>query len=159
MEYGDTLVDLPVGYSTDNMKQLSCYFTTEDNLANELTVRKWSYIKNKVIMSNIIPYSNTSTSYNNIYSQSTIWTNFLPPNITRAKVSLQITDNTIGGLIYRLSDDLQETNYTEITNQTPNTINYQYVDSPCFAGQMYGKLNDSSNATAVNTQLVGFYRD
>jgi hypothetical protein len=159
MAYGDVLVDLPTGYSSTNIRQLPFYIVTEDSVGSELALKQYYFMKNlciTAVSNGRLPItSTTSTSYGAV---GTNFGNYIPPNIKRYKVGLQINDLTASGTMVRLADDNVETNFVDVVSGG-GVLSYQYVDAPCYAGNAQVKLADNSNSTTASMAVVGFYMD
>jgi sugar lactone lactonase YvrE len=158
--YGDVLLDLPAGYNnSNNIRQLPFYIATEDLTTAELAVKQYYFMKNvciTAVTNRLSITSSNTTAYTNIHSN---FASYIPPNIKRCKVGLQISDFTPGGTVVRLTDDNNETNFVEVTSIAPGTISFQYVDAPCYAGVCQAKLADTTVPTTMSLAVAGFYLD
>jgi hypothetical protein len=182
MQDNDILVDIPSGYSTNNIRQLPIYFATQNTTTNELHLMNWYYFNHtnnynsKFILalnnvSNALsPSAITSTNYTSINANSNL---FIPSSVSRLKLNVLLKDTTINGLTVRVSDSTTDTkNNTEIISYGNNTginslLTYQIIDAPVKYGQTYARalqniLGASSTiptGSTINAQIIGYYVD
>jgi hypothetical protein len=148
---GDTLVDLPSGYATTNMRQLP-YVITTDGSANVVYV-VWS----GGFASILSPQPNASVSSTNFTACD--FSASVPKISTLARVEAKLYNNAGGANYVKLSPTISGTYYSSALSQATNGTYFEETSVPLNSTSqlLYASLSSASGSSTATMTLHGYY--
>jgi hypothetical protein len=148
---GDTLVDLPSGYSDANMRQLP-YVITTDGSANVVYVI-WSGNFASVLS----PQPNTSVGSTNFTACD--FSASVPKISTLARVETKLYNNAGGANYVKLSPTVSGTYYSSVLSQAANGTYFEETSVALNSNSqfLYASLNSASGSSTATMTLHGYY--